>query len=328
MAASLLVASPGVTQAGARSAPEIAVSVDRHDITVGDPINYSLKVRYDSSLNMIGPAIGSEIGPFVVLHDTTLADGDFEQGRKFYHRRLKLTVFETGDLWVPSIGGEFVDSLGHTTTWTTDSMNIAVISVLGDIDPDSADLRAIKAQYEAPERTWLYWLIGGLIVVAALVIWWLVRRRKKEIAAQPEPIIPAWEAALKSLDAMRQEIDPSTDGGRLWYFRLSEILRRYFDQRYGWSSIDETTSQLLRRLSNAPFDDRHRERVREFFREADRIRYAKTRATDGRPEIDWEWVREFVDATRQRFEALSEDGNGQQPNTAGDQIRTSEEVRA
>ncbi len=317
------------TPATAQVAPEVALSVDRHDITVGDPITYSLTVRYDTSLNIIGPGIGSTIGPFTVLGDTTLCEGQRQENRKVYQRRLKLTAFETGDLWIPPLSGELFDSLGNSTTWSTDSMNIAVVSVLGEVDPDSADLRALKSQYEAPERVWIYWLIAGVLILAGIIAWWLWRRRRKTLVPEPVRVIPAWEVALTSLEAMRQEIDPATDGGRLWYFRLSEILRRYFDQRYGWSSIDETTSQLLRRLSNAPFDSQHQERVKEFFREADRIRYAKTPATDGRPDIDWEWVRNFVESTRQRFEASSDDGNGPQPpDTETERQTPAEEVRA
>jgi hypothetical protein len=96
---------------------------------------------------------------------------------------------------------------------------------------------------------------------------------------------------------MRQAIDPVTDGGRLWYFRLSEILRRYFDQRYGWVTIDETTTEVMQRLESAPFDGGHQERAQEFFQLADQVRYARYPAKVGRPEVDWEWVREFVEST-------------------------------
>lgn len=330
LAAAIVWASTGLSiPAAAQVAPEVMLSVDRHDITVGDPITYSLTVRYDTSLNIIGPGIGNAIGPFTVLRDTTLTEGKRQEARKVYQRRLTLTAFETGDLWIPPLSGELFDSLGHSTTWSTDSMNIAVVSVLGDLDPDSAELRALKGQYEAPERAWIYWLIAGVLILAGVIAWWFWRRRRKTTVAEPVRVVPAWEVALTSLDAMRQEIDPSTDGGRLWYFRLSEILRRYFDQRYGWSSIDETTSQVLRRLSNAPFDSQHQERVKEFFQEADRIRYAKTSANDGRPDIDWEWVRDFVESTRQRFDTTAEDGNGQQPaGVAEERAETEKEVRA
>jgi hypothetical protein len=103
------------------------------------------------------------------------------------------------------------------------------------------------------------------------------------------------------LQLLRNEIDPASDGGRIWYFRLSEILRRYLDGRYGWESIDETTTEILRRLPEAPFNGEHRERVREFFQVADQIRYAKMAAKIGRPDIDWDWVRAFVEGTTPRI---------------------------
>jgi hypothetical protein len=141
------------------------------------------------------------------------------------------------------------------------------------------------------------WAALAAILVGAAVMYWFRSKRQSAALAPAAPPIPAWDAALQSLRAMRQEIEPEEDGGRLWYFRLSEILRRYFDQRYGWASIDETTTQVMERLDSAPFDNGHRERAQEFFQLADQVRYAKHPAKMGRPEVDWEWVRGFVQAT-------------------------------
>jgi hypothetical protein len=42
---------------------------------------------------------------------------------------------------------------------------------------------------------------------------------------------------------------------------------------------------------------REGQRAEEFLHLADRVRYAKQPATEGRPEVDWEWVRSFVKET-------------------------------
>ena len=292
--------------------PDISVSVDRHDITVGDPIDYTLTIHYDSTLRIIAPAIGNAVGPFTVLKDSVVNEGTIVDGHKAYVRSLRLTAFETGTLWTPSLAGELIDSSGNSTPWSTDSLKIDVKSVLAGVNPDSTDIRPLKSQYEIPVSYWIWWIIGGIVVLIAALIFWLLRRRRKPAEKKAAPAIPPWDVALESLRAMRDEIDPASDGGRLWYFRLSEILRRYFDQRYGWSSIDETTTQVLRRLPGAPFDGPHRDRVQEFFLEADRVRYAKFPAKVGRPEVDWDWMRGFVEATIPVF-TVEEKSSGDEP---------------
>jgi len=277
--------------------PDISVALDKQAITLGDPVNYTLTIRYDTTLRMISPAIGATLGKLTVLKDSTEADGTIVDGRKLYKRRVRLTAFETGEQWAPSLTGELVDSNGVSTAWQTDSLSLSVKSLLGDLNPDSVDIQGLKAQYEVPISTWIWWAISAFIIVAAGAAYWFFRRRRRIEEAAVAPAIPAWESALGSLQVMREEIDPGSDGGRMWYFRLSEILRRYLDGRYGWESIEETTTETIRRLPSAPFDGEHRERVKEFFSLADRVRYAKLAAKVGRPEVDWDWVRTFVEHT-------------------------------
>jgi len=277
--------------------PDISVALDKQTITLGDPVNFTLTIRYDSTLRLISPAIGATLGNLTVLKDSTAVDGTIVDGRKLYERHVRVTAFETGDQWAPSLSGELVDTDGVSTEWQTDSLSLSVQSMLGDLNPDSVDIQGLKSQYEVPISTWLWWAISAFILLAAVASWWFFRRRRRIEEEATAPVIPAWESALGSLQGMREEIDPATDGGRVWYFRLSEILRRYLDGRYGWESIEETTTETIRRLPDAPFDGEHRERVKEFFNLADRVRYAKMAAKVGRPEVDWDWVRTFVEHT-------------------------------
>ncbi len=300
--------------------PDISVSLDKQSITLGDPVNYTLTIRYDSTLRMISPAIGQSLGSLTVLKDSTEAEGTIVDGRKLYKRHVRVTAFDTGEQWAPMLSGELVDANGVSTEWHTDSLALTVQSMLGDLNPDSVDIQGLKSQYEVPISTWLWWAISALLAIAAGVAYWFLRRRKRIEEEALAPPIPAWESALGSLQVMRDEIDPNSDGGRVWYFRLSEILRRYLDGRYGWQSIDETTTETIRRLPDAPFDGEHRERVKEFFNLADRVRYAKMAAKMGRPEVDWDWVRNFVEHTipaipEEPVEDLSTDSIGSTEST-------------
>ncbi len=287
-----LLASPAHADA-----PSISVAIDKQSVSVGDPINYTLSVQYDSTLRLIAPTVGNSLGKVQVLKDSTLPVESSAPGRKLYRRQLRLAAFETGSIWIAAIHGETVDTAGNSIPWQSDSLQISVASVLADAGTDTTDIHGLKEPYQAPEFRWWLWTLVALGLLAAGAFFWLRRRKQLAIAVPPPPPPPAWETALVSLRTMRQEIDPEADGGRLWYFRLSEILRRYFDQRYGWASIDETTTEVMQRLESAPFDDGHQERAQEFFQLADRVRYARHPAKVGRPEVDWEWIQQFVRST-------------------------------
>ena len=293
----VLMALCAVSASAVAQAPNITVKVDKQSVTVGDPILYTLTVQYDSTHRLIAPVVGKTLGKLEVVRDSTLSEAAAVPKGKLYRRQLQLAAFETGQLWIAPLRGETVDASGHSTPWQSDSLLLNVASVLAGAGTDTTDIHGLKEPYQVPEFRWWLWAVVAAVLLAAAALYLRRRRRRLAVLTPVAPPIPPWESALHALGSMRREIDPADDGGRLWYFRLSEILRRYFDQRFGWASIDETTTEVMRRLESAPFDGGHQERAGEFFQLADQIRYARHPAKVGRPEVDWEWVREFVQST-------------------------------
>lgn len=277
--------------------PRVVVSADRQAATVGDRIKLTVSVEHHADWQQIPQPLPRTLGPFDILHDTTFVDrwGEGDDRLKF-NRELVLAIFQPGGVWIPALSGRTV--IGKDTiAWQSDSLAIMIESVLDRPDADTTDIAGLKGPYVASESRWYWWAAGAVVLVAiAAYVWYRARRRATMPRWQPPPM-PAWEAAMHELEGLKREVHPEADGGRVWYFRLSDILRRYWDGRYGWQSIDQTTSEIVQQLPEAPFDGRHRKRAEEFLHLADRVRYAKQPAVEGRPEVDWEWVRNFVKET-------------------------------
>lgn len=284
-------------RAYASTPPSVSVSVNRQSATVGDPIKVTVSVEHHSGWQQIPQPLAKTLGDFDILHDTTFVsrwgEGD---DRLHFERELTLAIFKPGGFWIPALSGLTVAG-GDTSRWQSDSLAIVIESVLDRPDADTTDIAGLKSPYVAPEPKWYWWVSGALALAALALYIYFCGRKRAAMPAFKSPPPPAWEVALKELAHLKQEVRPETDGGRLWYFRLSDILRRYWDGRYGWQTIDQTTSEIVRLLPQAPFDPEQRKRAEEFLRVADRVRYAKQPATEGRPEIDWDWVHTFVKNT-------------------------------
>lgn len=278
--------------------PSVTVSANRQSATVGDPIKLTVTVAHHKDWQQIPqPLFEKRLGEFDILSDTNYisrwGEGDH---RLHFKRELTLAMFKPGGYWIPALTGRTVMG-ADTVSWQSDSLAIVIESVLDRPDADTTDIAGLKGPYVAPEPIW-YWWISGAIALGAIALYIYYRRRK--LATSPAfvaPPPPAWETALKELDSLQREVDPQADGGRVWYFGLSDILRRYWDGRYGWQTIDQTTTEIVDLLPQAPFSPEQRKRAEEFLRLADRIRYAKQPATEGRPQIDWQWVHDFVKNT-------------------------------
>jgi hypothetical protein len=297
LSAAILTSALVLPAQGAIS-PRVAVSADRQTATVGDPIQILVNIQHRADWKLVPDPPLRNLGEFDVLHDSSFVDrwNEGEDGKAF-KRQLVLAAFRPGGFWIPSLRGQILTRSGDTLTWQSDSLAITIGSVLSQPGADTINIAGLKGPYVAPVATWYWWALGAIALLLTALLLWLRSRRRAAVTAVVVPSIPAWEAALQQLAKLRQDVQPQQEGGRVWYFRLSEILRRYLDGRYGWNSIDQTSTEIIRQLPEAPFDGSHRERAEEFLRVADQVRYAKQPAREGRPEVDLEWVRTFVNET-------------------------------
>jgi hypothetical protein len=143
-----------------------------------------------------------------------------------------------------------------------------------------------------PWGGWLA-LVAGLILLAA-GIWWLRRRRraspgKAAAAARPAP----HEGALAWLDAL--EIEAA--GGKVFYFRLSEIIRRYIEERFDIPAAEMTLEELLPAIDRLPLHQDLARRLEGFCRVAEPIKFAAAPADPARMAEDLNFARAFVRRT-------------------------------
>jgi Domain of unknown function (DUF4381) len=113
-------------------------------------------------------------------------------------------------------------------------------------------------------------VIAGVVLLAfgALGLWrWLRRRR------QPRVPLP-FEIALQRLEEMRALMQP--DAAREFSIAVSDVVRRYIEERFGVTATHRTTEEFLHDLlesSHAPLA-RHRALLSEFLQACDLVKFA------------------------------------------------------
>jgi hypothetical protein len=118
------------------------------------------------------------------------------------------------------------------------------------------------------------WLLPAIIAGAVLLafgasgLWrWLRRRR------QPRVLLP-FEVALQRLEEMRTLMQP--DDAREFSTAVSDVVRRYIEERFGATATHRTTEEFLHDLlesSHAPLA-RHRALLSDFLQACDLVKFA------------------------------------------------------
>jgi hypothetical protein len=124
--------------------------------------------------------------------------------------------------------------------------------------------------------------IGAVAVVVGAILAWLVGRwlKRPRPVPPPPPPRPPWEVALESLHDLRHA--GLTREGRFaeHFDRVSDVVRRYLGDRYGFDGLESTTREMLGELrATTPrivvLDD-----IERFLRQADLVKFARLTPTE------------------------------------------------
>jgi hypothetical protein len=147
------------------------------------------------------------------------------------------------------------------------------------LSPASTALAAAEAvedirDIRGPKYLFPPWLLPAVIAGAVLLalgaygIWrWLRRRRR------PRVLLP-FEIALQRLEEMRALMQPAD--AREFSIAVSDVVRRYIEERFGATATHRTTEEFLHDLlesSHAPLA-RHRALLSDFLQQCDLVKFA------------------------------------------------------
>src|SRR5262249_46599976 len=126
-----------------------------------------------------------------------------------------------------------------------DPTRVVVASVLGDAG-DDAEIRDIKAPEPVPPDLRPWYVAGGTLVVllALVAVWrWLRLRRRPAVGVTPPR--PAHEVAAEALRMLRERRLPEAGAFKEFYSSLSDIVRRYLEDRFRVRAPEMTTEEFL-----------------------------------------------------------------------------------
>ncbi len=174
------------------------------------------------------------------------------------------------------------------------------------------DIRDIRG----PKFIFPPWFLPAVFAGAALLglsaygIWrWLRRRRR------PRALLP-FEIALQRLEEMRALMQPSE--AREFSIAVSDVVRRYIEERFGVTATHRTTEEFLHDLlesSHAPLA-RHRALLAEFLQQCDLVKFAGMSLTLQNMESLHHSARAFVLETAKSDENTAHGAPTPAPETA------------
>lgn len=290
------------------------LSVDTNKILIGQPVQVILQVSQPKNVQINWPLIVDSMGKLEILKifplDTMLVE---DPNVLLRSQTFQVTSFDSGLYKIPEVYFDYKQNNSDKTFSTyTDPIFIEVFTVPVDT---TLDIRDIQPIMPAPaDLTWLLWVLIGyhlLMLLIAFVVWKSRKKtgeEKEEIVA-PVVLIPPHITAIDALKALESEKLWQERKMKLYFTRLTDILRVYIDEKWRVGAQELTTDEIIHHGFLALIDPSCKMDLERILRLADLVKFAKWEAIASECELSMSLSYKFVKDTSAR-EIQSEENKG------------------
>jgi len=265
---------------------------------LSDELVLTLTLDYQEGVSATIPPFGSSIDEFVV-RDFEQPQKESHDGRETIRQIYHLEPTRVGTLGIAPFAVTFEDDRpdgdGQQHTVHTEPLSVEVVTMLDTEAPSLADLRPAKGPVLLPTQTrWeiLAGVIGAVcVVIVGLLVW---SRRVKKL--EPVVVLSPREQAQLELDSLVRN-DLSLLDTKLYYVRLTGIVRRYIEATTGIQAPEQTTEEFLREIGDGHlFGDEETRKLKRFLEAADLVKFAGHQPTVEDMDGSLDRAREFIGA--------------------------------
>jgi len=295
--------SPVHTAHGAGPAAE--VSADKAAVYIGDRIRYTITVRTKPGEEVEFPQAKKELGVFKVKDSGVSMTRDDRALEVKHSQWYILASYKTGQETIPALEVKYrAKGASGWVVLKTKELSIQVKSLLAE-NPKASDIRDIKNILPIENRTVANALKFILLFIAIVALIILIRRiffGGKDRGPKAAHII-----AYEELEGIKMSALLAEGNFREYYFRLSNCIRRYLENRFSLRAPEMTTEEFLNAVKDSGvLEAKNKGLLKDFLLGADMVKFAKYGPARQEAEASYEFARRFIDETKEKDNVTSE----------------------
>lgn len=293
----------------------VKAAFDSTRILIGDQIHYTVTIEQPDDIKLALPAFRDTLVKNIEIISGPQRDSiKLDQGLIKITEKYLVTSFDSGMYRVPPVFVE-IKNPGGLNRYYSDAALLEVLKYRIAPADSSAKIYDIIGPYKAPLTfdELIPWIL--LAVVLAVFAWFLIRwlKSRRESKTETErPVItePAHVIAFRELESLRSEELWQKGNYKQYYTRLTEILRRYLENRYRVYSLELTTAETLGALLKTGFKrDGSFDMLKSVLVSADLVKFAKYIPGSEENDVHFRNAWDFVEGTKEVFVFQPEAGS-------------------
>lgn len=294
--------SDGIHEKVEKGPATLILDIDKKEISIADRIHLSITIEIDENYNVTLPSFGEKLEQFGIVDYHTSQPELTAEKRKKIIRSYLLEPFLSGEYIIPPMEVGFQKE-GEEAVHKIDTPK-AVIKVNSLLPEDIKDMKINEIIPPLPfprSYKFLFWGTGialTIIVLSTFMIF-IFKRRKRQEAESIR--IKAHELAYNEIRLLVEEGLIDKGEIKLFYQRISGILRRYIENRFGLRAPEQTTEEFLSGLEAAiDFPEEYKPLLNTFLRHCDLVKFAKHEPMKEDIQKTFDSCKAFIQGTEEK----------------------------
>ena len=289
-----------ISRAAAQSVT-VEAKIDSLQIWIGEQAKLQLQVAMDAKQRAIFPAYTDTIVPGIEIVETAKPDTQFlnDRQRMLITQEYTITSFDSALYYIPPVPVT-VDG----KVYKSKALALKVYSMPVDtLHPDQ--FFGQKTVMKAP-FAWEDWY--GLIACSflalpllGLLIYLIIRIRDNKPIIRKikvEPKLPPHQAALQEIERIKNEKVWQKGQPKEYYTELTDIIRTYIRDRFGFTALEMTSSEIIDKLLEIK-DKEAISDLKFLFQTADLVKFAKHAPQINENDMNLINAVDFINETKQ-----------------------------
>ncbi|MCB0461273.1 MAG: hypothetical protein R2816_08935 [Flavobacteriaceae bacterium] len=289
-------------------AQKIEASIDSLAIKIGQELTYKIEVDVDTTSLVVFPE-GQTFQPLEMIEsypvEATKMSDRFRLIKKY-----GLTQFDSGAYTIPRqkvLIGDY--------EFLTDSLKVEVRNIVVDTTKQGLyDIKPIIEVDKSASKWWLYLLMILLILgLIAFLLYWFIWREKPLTEEEKVALLPPYERAKLALQALDNAHYLENNEIKAYYSDLTQIIRKYLDEKVYDRALESTTDELINRLNllrdgnqiDISTDDI--KNIETILKRADLVKFAKSKPDIELAKLDRNTIDVEIDQVKQALPEPTEE---------------------
>ena len=254
-----------------------------------------------------------------VISHADSATVNIDNGMSVFTHKYRLTSFDGKLYYLPPFSVKV-----NGKTFKSKSLALKVLEV--PVDTTKLDKFYGPKDVQDNPFSWsdwslAFWLSILMLVILAVAYWLYLRLRdNKPIVASikiVKKLLPH-QKALKEIEVIKAEKMVTSENQKEYYTKLTDTLRKYIEERYGFMAMEMTSSEIIDRLTETQ-DQQALDELRMLFQTADLVKFAKYSTLINENDMNLVNAIEFINKTKMEAQP---DQKAEKPQMSEEEVRS------